>query len=443
MKCSVTLFILFAIQIHDVFLQSTNSNYDFLLITVATRNTDGFKRFMHSAEVYGVPVKVLGQGMKWEGGDIARFPGGGQKVSLFREEMEKHKEETKKVIMFTDSYDVMVLANVASIMERFEKMSARVVFSAEGFCWPDESLAIQYPPVQRGKRFLNSGAFMGYAPSIYQLVSTWSGGPKDDDQLFYTKQYLDDGIRAALKIKLDHKSEIFQNLNGAVGDVELEFGEEGAFLHNIAYKTTPLVVHGNGQSKQVLNSLSNYLAKAWSPSTGCAICDDDKLQLPREDETWPSVVLAIFIEQATPFLEEFLIKIVGLDYPKSSIHLFIHNAPQYHDKQVDKFLEDLKDTYASKKLFPTADKITETEARNKAITHCVTLNCDFLFVVDAVSHMDNAETLQLLMKQNRPVIAPLITRPYKAWSNFWGALNAEGFYARAADYMQIVKGERR
>jgi len=47
------------------------------------------------------------------------------------------------------------------------------------------------------------------------------------------------------------------------------------------------------------------------------------------------------------------------------------------------------------------------------------------------------------MEQNRTIIAPLLVRPYKAWSNFWGALSSEGFYARSNDYMDIVKGDRR
>ena len=38
---------------------------------------------------------------------------------------------------------------------------------------------------------------------------------KDDDQLFYTKIFLN-GIED-VKIKLDTKAELFQNLNGAVG----------------------------------------------------------------------------------------------------------------------------------------------------------------------------------------------------------------------------------
>jgi len=52
---------------------------------------------------------------------------------------------------------------------------------------------------------------------MYQLVVNWKGTEKDDDQLFYTQQYLNEDLRAALKMKLDHKGEIFQNLHGAVG----------------------------------------------------------------------------------------------------------------------------------------------------------------------------------------------------------------------------------
>lgn len=38
----------------------------------------------------------------------------------------------------------------------------------------------------------------------------------------------------------------------------------------------------------------------------------------------------------------------------------------------------------------------------------------------------------------RKIIAPMLTRPFKAWSNFWGALSKDGFYARSFDYMDIV-----
>lgn len=64
---------------------------------------------------------------------------------------------------------------------------------------------------------------MGYAPELYHILNSGEIANDDDDQLFYTKVFLDEKKRQELNIKLDHRSEIFQNLNGAVSDVELRF----------------------------------------------------------------------------------------------------------------------------------------------------------------------------------------------------------------------------
>ena len=36
-----------------------------------------------------------------------------------------------------------------------------------------------------------------------------------------------------------------------------------------------------------------------------------------------------------------------------------------------------------------------------------------------------------------------MTKPEKLWSNFWGALGDDGYYARSPDYIDIVKYVRR
>lgn len=43
----------------------------------------------------------------------------------------------------------------------------------------------------------------------------------------------------------------------------------------------------------------------------------------------------------------------------------------------------------------------------------------------------------------RTVIAPLLGKPNKLWTNFWGAVASDGFYARSRDYFQIVEMKRR
>jgi hypothetical protein len=43
-------------------------------------------------------------------------------------------------------------------------------------------------------------------------------------------------------------------------------------------------------------------------------------------KSYPAVLIAVFIEQPTPFLEEFLEKLYHIEYPKEKLHLFVHNS---------------------------------------------------------------------------------------------------------------------
>lgn len=90
------------------------------------------------------------------------------------------------------------------------------MFGAEAYCWPDKTLAEKYPLTTIGKRFLNSGLYIGYLNEILQLLNYEDIKDSDDDQLFFSKAYLDEEFRNKLNFKLDHNSELFQNLNGAI-----------------------------------------------------------------------------------------------------------------------------------------------------------------------------------------------------------------------------------
>ena len=43
----------------------------------------------------------------------------------------------------------------------------------------------------------------------------------------------------------------------------------------------------------------------------------------------------------------------------------------------------------------------------------------------------------------RNIVAPMLVRPHKLFSNFWGAIASNGFYSRAHDYREILNGERK
>lgn len=419
---------------------------DVLVFTVASNETDGFQRYLRSVDVYNFrdKLKILGLGEPWRGGNVMTYAGGGYKINLLKKALEKYQNDEKKIVLFTDSYDVIFLGGLSAIVERFLDTDARVLFSAEAYCWPDRSLAIHYPTVSGGKRYLNSGGFIGYASDVYEILDKADIRDEDDDQLFYTTVYLQDELRTRHKIKLDHKSEIFQNLFGAVADVELRFKGEEAYVQNIVYNTVPLILHGNGFSKLVLNSLSNYLARAWTANEGCLACWERTIELDKtKPETYPIILIAIFIEQPTPFLEEFFQAIYRQAYPKSRLHLFIHNNVPYHESVISDFFEKTSHEYLSSKQILPSDQISEVDARKLALDHCLLKECSGYLSVDAVAHLDNEHTLKLLVEQQRGIVAPLLIRPYKAWSNFWGAITDDGFYARSFDYMEIIKNERR
>lgn len=87
----------------------------------------------------------------------------------------------------------------------------------------------------------------------------------------------------------------------------------------------------------------------------------------KNPEDYPKILIAIFIEKPTPFLEEFLNKIKDQRYPKDKLHLFIRNNVPYHEKLIDEFVEKYEDEYRSVKQIKPEAGITEAAARDLAM----------------------------------------------------------------------------
>ncbi|XP_078281836.1 procollagen-lysine,2-oxoglutarate 5-dioxygenase 1 [Rhinoraja longicauda] len=414
-----------------------------LVFTVATKDTDGFKRFIRSANLFNYTVKVLGMGEDWTGGDVAQTAGGGQKVRILKEAMKPYASAKDLVILFVDSYDVIFASGPEELLKKFQQTKHSVVFAAEVFIWPNRHLEVKYPHVRDGKRFLNSGGFIGFAPNLYELLESWDLQDKDDDQLFYTKIYLDPEKRASLNITLDHKCRIFQNLNGALDEVVLKFEEARVRARNLAYDTLPVIIHGNGPTKMQLNYLGNYIPKVWTFETGCTECEKDIISLPEKDNKFPTVLIGIFIEQLTPFVRDFFERLVNLNYPKEHLQIFIHNTQSDHEQDVGKFVEQHGDKYQKVKVIGPEEEMLNSDARNMGLDMCrQDVSCDYYFNVDIEVVLHNRDALKLLIEQNRSILAPLVGRRKKLWSNFWGAMSVDGYYARSEDYVDIVDRRR-
>jgi procollagen-lysine,2-oxoglutarate 5-dioxygenase len=216
----------------------------YIVISVGTSPNDALSRFEHSCRSYGHPYKILGRNTVWEGGNM-KGPGGGQKINLFYRELKTWTEaELERIVLFTDSYDVMFVTNPKEILQKYE---GNILFSCETSCWPDPSLASLYP----SPHYLNSGGFIGKGKDLLSILQEVP--PESDDQLYYTHKFL-----STPGIQLDIQSKIFQTLNSNTVEI-IPNGRVKNALHQ------PCLLHGNGPPsvKRYLNSLENYL-QGWS-----------------------------------------------------------------------------------------------------------------------------------------------------------------------------------
>ncbi|CAF3218133.1 unnamed protein product [Rotaria sp. Silwood2] len=371
---------------------------DLLVVAVATNENDNYHRFIRSLNVYGYKYEIYGLGQVGTNAE--------QKMKILQENLVRYKDDKTKVILYTDAYDVIFTQGPEFVLNKFETLKpARIVFGAEDTCWPDENLQYGYPMVEsKEKRFLNSGGFMGYVSDIYEMIT--SQDEIKDEQLFFTKVFLDENLRNKWSIILDKRADIFMNLKNAIDEIELPSNEGDVYVHNTWTDSIPTVIQGNGPANKVLNYLSNYIAHTWSSIDGCLQCKENLFDVTQIDDLmqWPMVYIALFIEFPTPFLREYFEKIMKITYPKQRLGY----------------------------------DITEGEAREQAIRECQDDKCDYLFALDSIAHIDQPDTLIQLITFNRSVVAPMLLRPGQTWSNFWGDYSDQGFYQRSPDYMDII-----
>lgn len=192
---------------------------------------------------------------------------------------------------------------------------------------------------------------MGYASTFWEILNYKVIANTDDDQLFYTHVYLDKDFRERHKIQLDGTSKIFHNLHGAIREIEMGFGN--GKVSNWEMGTNPQVLHGNGPTKNTLNTYGNYFPKAFDPTVGfkgeCQVCEETEDLIDIEDEeNLPVILTSMFItgnyktisksvlseysfmktrnvSDRTPFIDYFINNTFTQNYPPHKWHVRIYN----------------------------------------------------------------------------------------------------------------------
>ena len=211
---------------------------------IITVGTDESKMWglEQSAKRHGTTYLNLGQGVEWGGGTM-EGQGGGHKINLVRSHIQSLPDED--LVLFVDGYDVLFTDNIHTIKERFEGFDCDVLFAAEKSCWPEPTIAPQFPMTPSPYKYLNSGVYMGKVARLNHFFSEVVAN-NQDDQLWMQKRYL--GANG-LNVKLDYEGYVFQC------DDEVSF--DGKQISN--GMCCPCIYHGNGgdDAKARFNSLAD------------------------------------------------------------------------------------------------------------------------------------------------------------------------------------------
>ncbi|NP_001088623.1 procollagen galactosyltransferase 1-B precursor [Xenopus laevis] len=174
----------------------------------------------------------------------------------------------------------------------------------------------------------------------------------------------------------------------------------------------------------------------------------------------PTVLIAVLARNSEGSLPEVLGALDRLHYPKERISLWVatdHNfdntsqilrewlinvqnqyhhvewRPQEHPRW---FRDEESPKHWSHSRYEYVMKL-----RQAALTSAREMWADYIFFLDADNLLTNSETLNLLIAENKTVVAPML-ESRAAYSNFWCGMTTQGYYRRTPAYMPIRRRER-
>ena len=219
-------------------------------ITVSTKDTPELQRLIKSAKKYGWNLEVLG--LDLDTTNLGHSKGGkfGMKLRYPKEYL-KDKNDND-ILLFSDAWDVMVLDTPEQLINKYKSFNKDIVISAENACWPDGSRELEYLDTKNEPfPYLNSGGYVGKVGTLKQIFNNYNDDDIDD-QRFWTDMY----FKNRDKIVLDSKAVIFLSMHD-VKQEDFQFDNE-----KFTYKetgTNPILVHGNGTSKSLLDIFTSHI----------------------------------------------------------------------------------------------------------------------------------------------------------------------------------------
>lgn len=412
--------------------------YKIIFVTCATKQTKDYYRLYNKLkampELYNdgyYHIHTLGTGQEWLGGDM-KSPGGGHKLNLMKDFLTDLKNEAYKpnvylrtgesnfletIICFVDAYDVLpnTIENFESkLVERFLDFKKDIVFGAEPYCYPVWERKRLYPETNYKNKYLNSGMYIGYAPSILNLLENTNIKNNEDDQLFYTDCFLNQ--KEEVSIGLDYSCKLFFNLHGNLGSYAEQLKVYGNSFYNKDEGEIPFFIHANGtrEIKNFLDSVTSRNELDFDATTGVKtnLYDYEKAI---DSEKEPLIRLVLRVEAKNDFLG-FLNSVYGQRYDKAKISLCILADNQKLVDDISSFFSD-KQEYREFWVGTTSDtddaivggQCDVLANYNKGHYGKDTLFNNFIFLKNDIIMKDEF-TLKYIVHQNNGVFTiPIVT----------------------------------
>lgn len=179
-----------------------------------------------------------------------------------------------------------------------------------------------------------------------------------------------------------------------------------------------------------------------------AFCEE----APQKPKT---IVMAILAHNQEHVLPRYLDSIDKLSYDKQAIIVYI-NADQSEDRTrevLKKWAEENRDVYRTI-IFENNERFNHLKDKSKNERDAAIKNAslqlakerhsDYYFVSDCDNFIAS-DTLADLVRKDKPIIAPMLKAlpaPNDPFSNFFCAVDNNGYYVHAEEYFDILNGKK-
>ena len=165
-----------------------------------------------------------------------------------------------------------------------------------------------------------------------------------------------------------------------------------------------------------LNSFANYIPNRWSEIYGYMV-EKNKIELEENSK------IAIYGNG---------VNIRNIKYDKDKI-IYFTNEINYEE-------------YSNNKMFVLKSSNNEIRDRIKVLEIIKKIyeeeNIKYVTFIDDMHNLENLE-IEKIIKHDKEIITPMLVKKNSNFSNFWGAINNDGYYSRSEDYFEIVKYNRK